>query len=115
MSGGRLLSREVESHHSIPFLLDVCPVESFSDFFCNFLHLLCWYVFDVLRVHEFSMTISCKPRAYIDVLVLHAHSFNISDHTIYLEGLLPSLRDYPYSLVVFSSFAVVQYPTSMLH
>src|SRR5207245_7553587 len=42
--------------HSI--LLGVCSMKSFSDFFCNSLHLLCWYIFDVLLVHVLSVSLS---------------------------------------------------------
>src|SRR5437660_1038368 len=111
--GETVESRSRESAlHSI--LLGVCSMESFSDFFCNSLHLLCWYVFDVLRVHEFSMTISWKPRDHMDVRMWHAHSSNISDHPLCVHGLLESLRDHPNGFEVPSSFRTIRDPTMML-
>src|SRR5439155_227711 len=88
--------------HSI--LFGVCSMESFSDFFCNSLHLFCWYVLHVLCIHEFCMTISWKSRDHMDVRVWHAHSSNISDHPPCVHGLLESLRDHPNGLEVPSSF-----------
>src|SRR5256884_1413482 len=51
------------SLHSI--LLGFRSMEAVSDFVYNSPHLFRRYVFDVLRAHEFSMTISWKPRDQI--------------------------------------------------
>src|SRR2546429_7020037 len=57
-SGGR-----ESALHSI--LLGFRSMEAVSDFVYNSPHLFRRYVFDVLRAHEFSMTISWKPRDQI--------------------------------------------------
>src|SRR5437762_10740597 len=86
-SGGR-----ESALHSI--LLGFRSMEAVSDFVCNSPHLFCGNIFDVLRAHEFSMTISWKPRDHMDVRVWHAHSSNISDYPLRVHRLLKSLRDH---------------------
>src|SRR2546429_1415562 len=100
------------SLHSI--LLGFRSMEAVSDFVYNSPHLFRRYVFDVLRAHEFSMTISWKPRDHMDVSVWHAHSSNISDHPLRVHRLLKSLRDHANCLEVPSSFRDVPDPAMML-
>src|SRR5205807_3637127 len=104
-------SRESALRNILP---GVCSMEFLSDCFCNSLHLFCGYVFDVLRAHEFSMTISWKSRDHMDVRVWHAHSSNIGDYPLRVHGLLESLRDHPNGLEVPSSFRDIPDPTMML-
>src|SRR5207249_12165317 len=106
-SGGR-----ESALHSI--LLGFRSMEAVSDFVYNSPHLFRRYVFDVLRAHEFSMTISWKPRDHMDVSVWHAHSSNISDHPLRVHRLLKSLRDHANCLEVPSSFRDVPDPAMML-
>lgn len=89
-------------------------MEAVSDFFCDSLHLFCWYVFDVLCVHEFCMTISGKSWDHMDVRMRHAHSSNISDHPFRVHRLLKYLRDRANSLEVPSGFWDVPDPAMVL-
>src|SRR5438445_7951386 len=113
MPGGRLSSREVESQHIHSILLGVRSMEAFSDFFCNSLHLFCWYVLDVLCIHEFSMTVSRKSRDHMDVRVWYAHSSNISNYPLRVHGLLKSLRDHANCFEVPSSFRDIPDPAML--
>src|SRR5438132_4269408 len=94
-------------------LLGVFPMESFSDFFCNSLHLFYWYVLHVLCIHEFCMTVSWKSWDHMDVRVWYAHSSNISNYPLRVHGLLESLRDHANGLEVPSSFRDIPDPAMM--
>src|SRR2546428_12893960 len=106
-SGGR-----ESALHSI--LLGFRSMEAVSDFVCNSPHRVRRYVFDVLCVREFSMTISWKPRDPMDVRMWHAHSSNIGDHPLRGHRLLKSLRDHANCLEVPSSFRDIPDPAMML-
>ena len=55
-------------------------MKAIPDFFGESLHLFWSYVFDVLGIHEFGVTVSGKSWDHMDVRVWHAHSSDVGDN-----------------------------------